>query len=310
MALPPDRGDLSTEEQQTAVADISELAIDAFVEFLVDDHAAVITAVRAATSTLTAFIAALLPRIRSGGRLIYLGAGTSGRLGVLDASECPPTFSSEPGQILGVIAGGDAALRTSSEGMEDDPDGALAEFTRINLNHNDTVLGIAAGGSTPYVRGGIGLAHDRNAMTGLLTCARNVTPPRGCDHLIAIDTGAEVIAGSTRLKAGTATKLALNIITTTLFVQLGKTWRNLMVDLRPTNAKLHDRGLRVLLATCPTLSGDRAKADALLNRAGRNIKVAIVMHHANMTNPADAAALLHAHNGHIHAAIAHVSSPS
>ncbi len=258
---------------------------------MIDDQLSVQAALRGAAAALGRFIDALVPRMRGGGRLIYIGAGTSGRLGVLDASECPPTFQSDPDQIVGIIAGGDAALRRSSESKEDDPRGARDELDALALTDRDTLLGIAAGGTTPYVLGALELAKPHAAMTGLLTCAlpsfRSLTSDLGpltssplVDHLIVLDTGAELLTGSTRLKAGTATKVALNIITTTLFIQLGKVYSNLMVDLRATNAKLTDRAIRILMTLCPELS--RAEAHRLLDAADGQLKIAIVMQRQSM----------------------------
>jgi N-acetylmuramic acid 6-phosphate etherase len=244
------------------------------IDLMIDDHRAVGAAVGAAAPSLASFIDALVERMRDGGRLIYIGAGTSGRLGVLDAAECPPTFQSDPGQVVGVIAGGDAALRRSSEGMEDDPDGSREALAALGLSGADAVIGIAAGGTTPYVLGALRLAKRAGAMTTLITCAP-MTTPAGCDHLIVLDTGPEILTGSTRLKAGSATKLALNIITTTTFTKLGKVYGNLMVDLRATNAKLKDRAMRILIELCPGLS--RESAAAALDRAGGELKTAIVM---------------------------------
>jgi N-acetylmuramic acid 6-phosphate etherase len=249
--------------------------IGACIDLILQDHEHVATALRSAAPALEGFIRALLPRIQRGGRLIYLGAGTSGRLGVLDAAECPPTFQTDPNNVVGVIAGGDGALRRSSEAREDDPAGAAEALGDLQLQSDDSVLGIAAGGTTPYVLGGLRLAHARGAMTGLLCCAGHENLPPHCDHLIRLDTGAELLTGSTRLKAGTATKIALNTITTTLFVQLGKVYSNLMVDLRASNAKLTDRAIRILRELCPQL--DRSAAADLLEAADGQLKVAIVM---------------------------------
>ncbi len=270
--------------------------IPASVRLMVEDHAAVGAALAAAVEPLAAFIEALVARMRAGGRLVYVGAGTSGRLGVLDAAECPPTFQADPRQVVGVIAGGDAALRRSSEFKEDDPRGSAAALDELSVNDCDTVLGIAAGGTTPYVLGTLDLAKGRGAMTGLLTCVPLPTPPSSCDHLIFLDTGPELLTGSTRLKAGSATKLALNIITTTAFVQLGKVYSNLMVDLRATNAKLIDRSIRILIELCPELS--RIEAAALLEAAEGGLKAAIVMQRLD-TDLAAAQALLAEHDGHL-----------
>jgi N-acetylmuramic acid 6-phosphate etherase len=213
---------------------------------------------------------------------------------VLDAAECPPTFQSDPGQIVGIIAGGDSALRKSSEAKEDDAEGAAGELIALQLSERDTVLGIAAGGTTPFVLGALEFAKSTGAMTGLLTCAPQKQAIRACDHLIVLDTGPELLTGSTRLKAGTATKVVLNIITTSLFVQLGKVYSNLMVDLRATNAKLMDRAMRILITLCPDLA--REAAHGLLQAANGELKTAIVMHRRGM-DAASARAALEAANG-------------
>ena len=273
MSLPPDRAHVTTEHRHVRGA-IDALSASEFLEAILDDQDAAVLAVRKANASIAAFTEQLVVRFREGGRLIYLGAGTSGRLGVLDASECPPTFNADPGQIIGVIAGGDAALRRSSEAREDDPSGAHESLHQLSVGPKDTVLGIAAGGTTPWVLGGVVEAARLGAMTGLLTCAQVPESARP-DHHILLDTGAELLTGSTRLKAGTATKIALNAITTSLFIQLGKVYENLMVDLRATNEKLHDRCLRILCELCPQL--DRESADQLLQEADGDLKVAIVM---------------------------------
>ena len=274
-SLPPDRSHIGTERRNPNSMDFDSLGVRAAVDAMVDDHAQVMRAVAGASASLAAFIEGLVPRMRDGGRLLYVGAGTSGRLGVLDASECPPTFRSDPAQVVGIIAGGDAALRRSSEGREDEPDGACEELERLAIGARDTLLGIAAGGTTPYVLGAIRLAHARGAATGLLTCAPRDVPP-GCDALIVLDTGPEIVTGSTRLKAGSATKLAINIITTVAFTRLGKVHGNLMVDLAATNDKLVDRAIRVMREIAPELS--REQAFVLLRDAGGHVKVALVMH--------------------------------
>jgi N-acetylmuramic acid 6-phosphate etherase len=266
------------------------------VDLMIDDHRAVMAALERGSPALTRFIEELVPRMARGGRLVYVGAGTSGRLGVLDASECPPTFQSDPNQVVGVIAGGDAALRRSSEGREDEPAGAGPALTGHHLTGDDTLLGIAAGGTTPYVLGALGIAKSMGATTGLLTCAQPETPPALCDHLIVLPTGAEIITGSTRLKAGSATKIALNIITTAAFVRLGKTFGNLMVDLRASNDKLTDRAMRMLVEVCPHL--DRPAALAALQQADGSLKAAIVMQRRRVDLPA-AHALLKAADGRL-----------
>ncbi len=299
MNLPSDRGHLSTEQRHPRSRRFDAFSTRDCIALMVDDHRDVVTAVDHAAPAICAFIEELVDRMRLGGRLIYIGAGTSGRLGVLDASECPPTFQSAPAQVVGIIAGGDRSLRRSSEGKEDDRDGAAPALRRLRLTNRDTVLGIAAGGTTPYVLGAIDFAAARGAMTGLLTCANVAKPPR-CHHFIALRTGPEILTGSTRLKAGSATKLALNIITTTAFTRLGKVYSNLMVDLRASNDKLRDRAIRILRTLCPSLT--RARAATLLKQAGGDLKAAILMQRASLSLD-EALAALHACDRNLRAAL-------
>lgn len=294
----PDRAHVATERRNPRTLDLDTLGVAECVERLNQEDATVADAVRGADAAIVRFTEALRMRWREGGRLIYLGAGTSGRLGVLDAAECPPTFQTDPQRIVGVIAGGDGALRRSSEGREDDPDGGARDLESLALNEHDTLLGIAAGGTTPYVLGGIAFARSRGAMTGLLTCAPPATPP-DVDHLIVIDTGPEPITGSTRMKAGTATKMALNTITTTLMVREGKVYENLMVDLRASNAKLKDRALRIVSEATGL---DRAGAAEALRAAGGSAKIAILMTLGSLSR-CDAEARLAAAEGHLRAAL-------
>lgn len=303
MVNPPnDRGHIDTERRNPRSMRLDQLNIADCVRLINEEDATIAMAVALAAPMISSFIEAILHRMKAAealphsrgsegqGRLIYFGAGTSGRLGVLDASECPPTFQSPPGMIVGVIAGGDSALRLSSEGKEDDPDGARAEIERLNITERDSVLGIAAGGTTPYVLGALDLCARRGALTGYLTCSRVPTPSFVAHHII-IDTGPEIVTGSTRMKAGTATKLALNNITTTLMVQLGKVHENLMVDLRATNDKLRDRAARIV----STLTGvSREESFALLDRAGGACKSAIVMHRCECSRESAEARLEHA----------------
>ncbi|MEY3021755.1 MAG: N-acetylmuramic acid 6-phosphate etherase [Planctomycetota bacterium] len=274
MTLPPDRSHLATEGRHAESAALDEMATTDLVALVVRDQRRALEVVERAAPAIARFADAAAAALRGGGRLVYAGAGTSGRLGVLDASECPPTFQSDPAQVVGIIAGGDSALRRSSEGREDEPEGIAPEFARLALGPRDAFLGIAAGGTTPFVLGAIRLAKSRGATTGFLTCAPGVEAD-GCDHAIVLDTGPEVLTGSTRLKAGTATKAALNAITTAAFVRLGKTHGNLMVDLAATNDKLVDRAIRIHRALHP---GDsREDAHAALVAAGGRLKVAIAM---------------------------------
>lgn len=240
--------------------------------------AEVISAVAAAGPAITAFVEAVEPGfVEHGGRLVYVGAGTSGRLGVLDASEIPPTFQMPPDRVIGIIAGGDAALRVSSESKEDDPSGAVRELEALRLTRHDAVLGIAAGGTTPYVLGGLDWCAARGAdarpVTGLLACTQIPARP-SIAHRLELLCGPEVLTGSTRMKAGTATKLVLNTISTTLMVRSGRVYENLMVDLKASNIKLRDRAAR-LISMLTGLARERAFVE--LDAAGGSVKTAVVM---------------------------------
>lgn len=213
--------------------------------------------------------------LRGGGRMFYVGAGTSGRLGVLDASECPPTFGVDADLVQGIIAGGTAALTRAMEGAEDRPEGACDDVAARDVGAKDFVIGIAASGTTPYVRAALEEAIRRRAATAIVACS----PPdedlvRAVDVAIVPITGPEAVTGSTRMKAGTATKLVLNTLSTGVMIRLGKTFGNLMVDLRATNNKLKDRSERILMEVCGV---DRDGAKALLRDAQGRVKVAIVM---------------------------------
>jgi N-acetylmuramic acid 6-phosphate etherase len=237
---------------------------------------------------------------RAGKHLVYIGAGTSGRLGVLDASECPPTFGSPPQMVQGIIAGGVAALTTSQEGAEDRPDGAREDMRAAGIATGDVVVGIAASGTTPYVRAALEYAKSVGAHTVIVACS---PPPADmlahADIAIVPITGPEVVTGSTRLKAGTATKLVLNTITTGAMVRIGKTYGNLMVDLRATNDKLRDRAERLVMSTC-ALTRDAART--VLANADGSVKLAIVMHKLSL-DAATARARLDAVGGAIRALV-------
>jgi N-acetylmuramic acid 6-phosphate etherase len=295
---PPDRSHLLTEQRNPRSTRLHELDAAALVAAIQEEDALIPAAMAAARPALTALIAACEPGFCAGGRLIYLGAGTSGRLGVLDASEAPPTFQVPAGRVVGIIAGGERSLRHSSEGREDEPDGAISELEALHLSPDDAVIGLAAGGTTPYVLGALDWAfrhrhaHQRphhhghgghhlppaaGAASGPLTALITCTPidrPASVDHLVVLAVGPEVLTGSTRLKAGTATKQALNTISTALMVRAGKVYGNLMVDVRATNAKLRDRAARIVAI----LTGQpREACFALLDAAGGTVKTAVVM---------------------------------
>ncbi|MEM7627338.1 MAG: N-acetylmuramic acid 6-phosphate etherase [Planctomycetota bacterium] len=315
----PDRGHLETEKRLASAAAIDALSIGQALQLINTQDIEVPRAVRAAVPALTKLIETIVAGMKEGGRLIYVGAGTSGRLGVLDASECPPTFFTDPGDVVGIIAGGDKALRKSAEGKEDDPTGSHLTLTNMDLGPNDTLVGIAAGGTTPFVWGAIEFARKRGCPTGIITCVKlsalrkpkeraplvpgnapvDLPPPPEdsfeVDHAVELIVGPEVVTGSTRLKAGTATKLALNMITTATMVQLGKTWGNLMVDLRATNAKLVDRAQRILVQQ---LDVTRGEASRLLDAADGRVKLALVMHRRQL-DAAAAEALIDEHGGRL-----------
>jgi len=273
----PDRAGVLTEQRNPRTMNLHNASVSECVALLNSEDQAVADAVAKAAPELVALLENIEPRFRAGGRLVYIGAGTSGRLGVLDASECPPTFQTDPDRVVGLIAGGDSALRKSSESKEDDPEGARPELDALDLTPADTLIGVAAGGTTPYVLGALRIAKQAGATTCLLTCSpptREIGGPDTIDHLVFLDTGPEAITGSTRMKAGTATKMALNTISTTLMVRTGKVYQNLMVDLRATNAKLRDRAARIVME----LTGlSRGAAFELLDAAGGRVKTAIVM---------------------------------
>ncbi|QOJ01755.1 MAG: N-acetylmuramic acid 6-phosphate etherase [Phycisphaeraceae bacterium] len=307
---PPDRSSAETERRNPKSMGLHGLSVSACVALINEEDAAVHAAVRGALGAITRFIEAAEPGFVRGGRLIYVGAGTSGRLGVLDASEAPPTFCVEPGRVVGIIAGGASALTRSSEGLEDDPNGAEPDLRALSLTADDTVLGVAAGGTTPYVLGAISLARSLSpgAVTGLLTCAR-VDAARagvGAGHVMEVLCGPEVLTGSTRMKAGTATKMVLNMISTTLMVRGGRVYENLMVDVRATNAKLRDRAARIVSA----LTGlTRADGFGLLDRAGGSVKAAVVMHRLGLSREGAQAALDRA-GGRLDAALSGGVTPS
>ncbi|CAM3336311.1 N-acetylmuramic acid 6-phosphate etherase [Occultella aeris] len=237
-------------------------------------EAGVPLAVRAVLPQVAAVVEAVAARMESGGRLIYLGAGTSGRLGVVDASECPPTFHTDPGQVLGVIAGGRGAMFESVEGAEDSAELGAEEIAGLRVTAADTVVGIAASGRTPYVLGGVRAARAAGALTVGLACNSASELGSAVDLPIEIEVGPEVLAGSTRLKAGSATKQVLNMISTGVMIRLGKTYGNLMVDLSVSNVKLRERAER-LVATI-TGANPRAAAQALTD-SGQRVPVAAIM---------------------------------
>ena len=283
-----------TEQQNLNSVDIDLKSTSEIVRIFHEEDRNAIAAVEAESEAIAHAIELCVAAFRTGGRLFYVGAGTSGRLGVLDASECPPTFSTPPEMVQGIIAGGDVALRRSVEGEEDKPESGARTVREQQLTSQDVLVGIASSGRTPYVIGALREAHAIGATTISLCC---VPPPaelkRWVTHFITPIVGPEIIAGSTRLKAGTATKLVLNMLTTVSMIKLGKIYNNLMVDVHASNTKLVARSIRIVQAITGV---DAAVAEEALAQAGGRAKLAIVML-AKRLNPTDANTLLEEHEG-------------
>jgi N-acetylmuramic acid 6-phosphate etherase len=296
MHVSHDRGRLTTETRNERSAHFDRLSILEAVEVMNQEDATIAAAVAAAKSEIARAIEFVVRAFQSGGRLIYVGAGTSGRLGVLDAAECPPTFLTSPDMVQGIIAGGPDALTRSIEGAEDSESAGAAAMDQRNIDDRDVVFAIATGGTTPFVHGAITQARAAGARTVFLACVPKELVSDEADVSIRIITGPEVITGSTRLKAGTATKMVLNTVTTVAMTQIGKVHGNLMVDVNTgANAKLLDRGIRIVQETT-RLSRDESQA--LLTRAAGRVKIALVMHARGLT-PQDADAWLNENNGRI-----------
>ena len=254
--------------------------------------------VAATVATQTDRIAALVDAIAArGGRLIYVGAGTSGRLGVLDASECPPTFGVSPDLVLGIIAGGNTALTHAVEGAEDDPQAGARDLG--NISAQDSVVGIAASGRTPYVLGALARAREAGALTGCVVCVPGSPIAAAVDIPIEAVTGPEIVTGSTRLRAGTATKMVLNMISTAVMVRLGHVYGNLMVNVAPTNMKLDDRARRIIQEVT---GASAARSAELLDASGRSVRTAIIMEKKGLSR-ADAEQRLAHVGGRLRAAL-------
>ncbi|MGD1860268.1 MAG: N-acetylmuramic acid 6-phosphate etherase [Leptolyngbyaceae cyanobacterium] len=301
-----DRGYLLTEQANPASQQLDQLSPLAFVDLVNAEDHQTLTAIADARADLAQAIDLIAKGWRQGGRLFYVGAGTSGRLGVLDASECPPTFCTPPELVQGVIAGGPAALVRSSEGLEDIAEDGAAVIRDRQIQAPDVVVGITAGGTTPYVHGALQAAQQTGATAILMTCVPREQVPADYDGDIRLLVGPEVLAGSTRLKAGTATKMALNILSTGAMVQLGKVHDNRMVDVSVTNAKLRDRAIRIL---CDLADLERSAAATLLDQSGQQVKLALLMHWSGLPAP-EAARCLAQHQGHLRNALKSWNSAS
>lgn len=266
--------DLLTEQPYPASSAIDQVPVIDILRIMNAADAEIAAAVRNCLEDIEKVVVASVAAIESGGRVRYIGAGTSGRLGVLDASECPPTFGVDPDLVRGIIAGGESALARATEASEDDPEAGVRDLLAVGFDARDLLIGIAASGRTPYVLGAVAKARSLGAQTAGISCSPNAELSRAVDFPVEIPVGPEVIAGSTRLRAGTATKLALNMISTATMIRLGYVYRNLMVNVQPKNEKLVDRARRIIRQATGV---DAQRAAELFEASGRRVKTAIVM---------------------------------
>lgn len=293
------RGHLLTEQINPKSQNLDQLNSLELVDLFNQEDAQTLNAIAQARIDLAKAIDLASESLRQGGRLFYVGAGTSGRLGVLDAAECPPTFCTSPEMVQGIIAGGAGALVRSSEDLEDKSEDGGAAIAQRRITELDVVVGITAGGTTPFVHGALEAAKQRGATTISISCVPLEQVEISADVDIRLLTGPEILAGSTRLKAGTVTKMALNILSTGVMVRLGKVYGNRMIDVGVTNRKLHDRALRIL-QDLTDLS--REEAGYLLERSGRRVKLALLMHWSGLDREAGDR-LLEQHQGDLRSAL-------
>ncbi|MEW2219350.1 N-acetylmuramic acid 6-phosphate etherase [Streptomyces sp. NPDC006990] len=292
-------GTLTTEAFRSELAEIDQLPTLEIAKIMNAEDSTVPTAVAAQLPVIAEAIDGIAERMARGGRLLYAGAGTAGRMGVLDASECPPTFNTAPGQVTGLIAGGPGALVNSVEGAEDSAEAAADELTALKVTADDTVVGISASGRTPFAVGAVEYARSRGALTVGLACNADSALGAAAEHGIEVVVGPELLTGSTRLKAGTAQKLVLNMLSTVTMIRLGKTYGNLMVDLRASNEKLRARSRRIVeLAT----GAPDEEIEAALTATDGEVKAAILTILGDVPAPA-AERLLRATHGHLRAAL-------
>ncbi len=271
---------LATEERNKKTIDLDTLSPKEILAVMNEEDATVPTAIKNVLPQIELIVSGVISSFQNGGRLIYLGAGTSGRLGVLDAAECVPTFGVAKEQVVGLIAGGEKAFVAAIEGAEDSKTLGENDLKQIKLTANDFVIGIAASGRTPYVIGALDYAKSVGAKTGAISCNDNAEISAHADIAVEIVTGAEILTGSTRLKAGTAQKLVLNMISTASMVGIGKVYKNLMVDVLPTNKKLEERSKRIIMEATEV---DYETASKFYELAEKHVKVAIVMILTNST---------------------------
>jgi N-acetylmuramic acid 6-phosphate etherase len=294
-----ERGHLLTEQVNPNSQNLDQLTSLELVELFNREDAQTLNAIASAKTQLAHAIDLTAEALGRGGRLFYVGAGTSGRLGVLDAAECPPTFCTPPELVQGIIAGGAGALVRSSEDLEDQQEDGVEAIAHRHVTELDVVVGITAGGTTPYVHGAIQAARQRGAKTILIACVPADQVSIEADVDIRLLVGPEILAGSTRLKAGTVTKMALNILSTGVMVRIGKVYGNRMVDVAVTNKKLHDRALRILQ---DLTSLSREDAAYLLERSGRQVKLALLMHWTRLDKE-ETDRLLSEHQGNLRQAV-------
>ncbi|MEG3627440.1 N-acetylmuramic acid 6-phosphate etherase [Streptomyces poriticola] len=291
---------LTTEAFRPELAEIDQLATLDIARLMNGEDAGVPAAVAERLPEIAAAIDAVAARMSRGGRLVYAGAGTAGRLGVLDASECPPTFNTTPGQVVGLIAGGSQAMVTSVEGAEDSGELARADLDALGLTAEDTVVGVSASGRTPYALGAVQHARTRGALTIGVACNKGSALAAAAEHGLEVVVGPELITGSTRLKAGTAQKLVLNMLSTITMIRLGKTFGNLMVDVRASNEKLRARSRRIVALATGAAERDVERA---LAATDGEVKHAVLTLLADVDGPT-AARLLEDSGGHLRAALA------
>jgi N-acetylmuramic acid 6-phosphate etherase len=294
-----ERGHLLTEQSNPNSQNLDQLTSLELVDLFNQEDAHVLSAIAQARQELATAIDRTAEALRQGGRLFYVGAGTSGRLGVLDAAECPPTFCTPPELVQGIIAGGAPALLRSSEGLEDLAEDGAAAIAHHHVTNLDVIVGITAGGTTPYVHGALLAARQRGATTIFIACVPQAQVPADVDVDIRLLVGPEILAGSTRLKAGTVTKLVLNILSTSTMVRLGKVYGNRMIDVAVTNHKLHDRALRII---CDLTDLNREAANLLLEQSGRSVKLALFMHWTGLPKT-EGEARLAQHQGNLRQAV-------
>lgn len=274
---------LSTESRNEASMHLDEMTIEEALITMNREDQKVPQEISKIIPKLSEVIEVTINRFKNGGRIIYLGAGTSGRLGVLDAAECVPTFNTSINEVIGLIAGGQRALTVAVEGAEDNLSLARQDLTHIHVSDKDVVIGIAASGSTPYVKGGLQCANESGAHTVAISCNTDTEISKLANQAIEVDVGPEILTGSTRLKAGTAQKLILNMISTLTMVGVGKVYDNLMIDVKATNKKLIDRSIRIIQDICDI---SYSEAQQQFEASGENVKVAVVMQLCNLSKQA------------------------